>query len=162
MSCPKPVQLLTPSSFHLGGGGGVCLFILACDLYRSWRRTFYPIFPSAVRAVGTLQAPLRLPPRPVTRKSRCGQRKFTKETTKERTKNKRSPSPGPRMPLPPRGGVCRTYVYPLRTYSIWRIPFLEKLFCQISHIVYRPMKPSSLQDITTPYQYFLLFFERTP
>jgi len=28
-----------------------CLSILACDLYRSWRRTFYPIILSAVRAV---------------------------------------------------------------------------------------------------------------
>ena len=27
------------------------LFILACDLYRSWRRTFCPIFLSAVCAV---------------------------------------------------------------------------------------------------------------
>jgi len=28
-----------------------CLFILACDLYRSRRRTFYPIFLCAVRTV---------------------------------------------------------------------------------------------------------------
>jgi len=28
-----------------------CFFILAFDLYRSWRRTFCPVFLSAVRAV---------------------------------------------------------------------------------------------------------------
>ena len=28
----------------------VCLFILAFDLYRSWRRTFCPVFLFAVRA----------------------------------------------------------------------------------------------------------------
>jgi len=30
------------------------LFVLACDLYRSWRRAFCPVFLSAVRAVAAL------------------------------------------------------------------------------------------------------------
>ena len=51
-------------SGRVGGGSGtswpmggsvrlffVCLIILACSLSRLWRRTFYPFFPSSVRAV---------------------------------------------------------------------------------------------------------------
>jgi len=52
-----------------------------------------------------------------------------------------------------------TFVYPPMTDSICQIPFLKNLFCRISHVANRPTKPSSLQDITTLYQYFLLSFE---
>jgi len=42
-----------------------CLIILAFDLYRSWRRTFCPVFLSAVRAVAArCKLPLCPPPRP--------------------------------------------------------------------------------------------------
>jgi len=45
-----------------------CLFILAFDLYRSWRRTFCPVFLSAVRAVAArCKLPFCPPPRPIPR-----------------------------------------------------------------------------------------------
>jgi len=54
--------------------GFFCLIILAFDLYRSWRRTFCPVFLSAVRAVAArCKLPLCPPPRPVPKKSRCAQ-----------------------------------------------------------------------------------------
>ena len=50
------------------------LIILAFDLYRSWRRTFCPVFLSAVRAVAArCKLPFCPPPRPVPRKSRRAQ-----------------------------------------------------------------------------------------
>ena len=45
-----------------------CLLILAFDLYRSWRRTFCPVFLSAVRAAAArCKLPLCPPPSPVPR-----------------------------------------------------------------------------------------------
>jgi len=55
----------------MGGGmwtaGSFCLIILAYDLSRSWRRTFCPVFLSAVRAVAArCKLPLCPPPGPRT------------------------------------------------------------------------------------------------
>jgi len=60
-----------------------CLFMLACDLSRSWRRTFYPVFLSAVRAwrhVASSPCALRQGP---PEESECTLRKETKEKRKE-------------------------------------------------------------------------------
>jgi len=55
-----------------------CLFILAFDLCRLWRRTFCPVFPSAVRAVAArCKLPFAL--RPGLSREDLGTKEMTKE-----------------------------------------------------------------------------------
>jgi len=70
-------------SVLLGAGEDICsprpcgfvlLFLLACDLYRSWRCRFYPVFLSAVRVVAArCKDTFCPPPRPVPRRYRAHQ-----------------------------------------------------------------------------------------
>ena len=67
-----------------------CLFIPACDLYRSWRRAFCPIILSAVRAVAAhCKLPFALRPG-LSRKGVKINEETTPEITKEKTKETRT------------------------------------------------------------------------
>ena len=78
------------------GGVFFCLFILARDLYRSWRCTFYPVFPVCTpHEVAHCKLPLCPPPGPPVKVSAHQE---IRRRTKTKGKARLSPNPPPPMP----------------------------------------------------------------